>query len=657
MQPLSAPLDKTVRAKFHTLKDVLKPGNSLKNARKQRSADVQRRPRPLIATSRAVKPINALTGSPSDILAVERKKSSYGITSLIPFLCDQQLVFNQFIRTSLSERSRAGLSVHRENLVKRSAPAQYIEWTTPEEETAHIFIHLSHSVETLMRIGVKSEFVVFGYHFGRAFHGAVDQVQAIRTSSGSIILRILELKTSTTRGLGRLSMQKAIAQGTLYVFFLRQILDRDMLIDFEKYFRARGLDIDAPFRPEFSSALLKHLHPELVEVALGKPESLRDLANRWKAYVEQLPPLRFEDHIQIAVQQLARLSGVSGFGLKGGLEVYQLPRNTDGVLDRLQGAVDVLDGHKGIVGIPPKIAHICSTCPYGAICKVRPDKYEYTQRQPYTGGEQSRIPPQILPAPDPPSSITRRATQRRREGATVSYFLEKLRSPRAKATPTRDRAEIVKELAQLRRTEEKILSQIELIKLAKRVLAGKQRQQQAAEKERQRLRAVYIAGMRKAQRRQATLQRKSGNPAEYAGLVPYELPQVDTKSIVLYKPSFARLRTKAKEVTTRTRNVSIPQGGQAIPEDDTYSLEKLHHIPGSTERWIYQFELGPSLSEQQSNLMQEEEQLIGLSGHESHEVLTEAEMEEVERDTRRARRREERARRQHVGNTANHSDI
>ncbi|KAG8834157.1 hypothetical protein FRC17_009417 [Serendipita sp. 399] len=559
--------------------------------------------------------------------------------------CDQQLVFSQFIRTELSERSKAGISVHRKNLLVHPKPPKYIGWSTPEEEAAHMFVFLSHSFEGLLKKGMKNEFVVFGYYLGRAFSGSVDQLQATKTDDGRLVFTIFELKTSTdTHGLGPLSKQKAIAQGTLYQIFLRQMIDKEVLLDFQQYFHARGLHIDQPFRPEFSSALMKHMHPKLVDVTPDTPKSLRDLGERWKAYINRLPPTQFEEHVEVIVQRLARLSGVTGFGSTGKLEAYRMPCDFDGVFRETYNAVNVLDGHKEIVGIHPDHVHHCRTCSYSAVCRVRPDIYAPNERQPYLGRELPPIqspqpiqPPQPVPRPQPvqlpqpaqPPTIPRYDLSRR------------LRSPPIKTSPVRDRTEIVKELTELRRKEEKILSQIEIVKRARRILAFKRRQQLAAERERQKIRAVYIAGMRKAQRKQAALQRKSDNPVEYAGLVLYEPPQVDTRSVVLYKPSLAGLRVKRMETSGTSRPI-IPRGAQAIPEDGTYSLEKLQHIPGSR---TYQFEMGPSLSEQQLALMQKEQELLSTSGHEPQENLTEVEIEEVERDARRARRREERARR------------
>lgn len=78
------------------------------------------------------------------------------------------------------------------------------------------------------------------------------------------------------------------------------------------------------------------------------------------------------------------------------------------------------------------------------------------------------------------------------------------------------------------------------------------------------------------------------------------------------------------------------------PEDETYSAAKLYHVPKPSQDWTYQFDSLPSLAEQQTAMIRREAEALSASSVRQFEVMTDAEMEENEREERRAHRRRER---------------
>jgi hypothetical protein len=78
------------------------------------------------------------------------------------------------------------------------------------------------------------------------------------------------------------------------------------------------------------------------------------------------------------------------------------------------------------------------------------------------------------------------------------------------------------------------------------------------------------------------------------------------------------------------------------PEDETYSAAKLCHVPKPSQDWTYQFDSLPSLAEQQAAMIRKEAEALSASPVKQFEAMTDAEMEENEREEKRAQRRRER---------------
>jgi hypothetical protein len=214
------------------------------------------------------------------------------------------------------------------------------------------------------------------------------------------------------------------------------------------------------------------------------------------------------------------------------------------------------------------------------------------------------------------------------------------------------------------RNEEMVMPAIKRVRLAKRNLVEKTAEKRRVAYESKRIAAVERAAQTRALREMLHRHRKTiaKNPKQtrFTGIVPYVPPTTTSSDVTLFKPSLSRIRMKRREAEklAKSAHANIPKSGQAMyvvscsvlpmadmyksPEDETYSAAKLTHVPKPSRDWTYQFDSLPSLAEQQTAMVRREAEVLSASSVNQLEVMTDAEMEENEREKRRAQRRRER---------------
>jgi hypothetical protein len=184
-------------------------------------------------------------------------------------------------------------------------------------------------------------------------------------------LKVHELKTMITQTLPNHKRHHALIQASMYLLFLKRMLDKGKKFDFRSYFEARGLDPTLSFKPEFSAKfakLLSGLYP-----ITRPPKNLRKLGARWASYVESLPPINFDPSIYIISAKLGRVSESLGYGTRTTIKVQALPHDEDMALMEAKIAMSLLDGHKEPSGVPGPLQHLCLQCPFSQRCHWRPD--------------------------------------------------------------------------------------------------------------------------------------------------------------------------------------------------------------------------------------------------------------------------------------------
>lgn len=188
---------------------------------------------------------------------------------------------------------------------------------------------------------------------------------------GAMVLQLHEVKTTETV-LQETTIRIAHMQASLYVHFMKRMLDSKPHFDFEAYFTARGLHTSRPFDPKFATAFRNQQFPDM-NPSRSIPINLQSLIHQWKGWIQTLPKIEFDEHVYITSLQTGKISSVLGFGAAPKVEVLPRPHNVDFALLTGQKVIDILDGRKEPSGMAEESIAFCMACEYHNKCPWKPD--------------------------------------------------------------------------------------------------------------------------------------------------------------------------------------------------------------------------------------------------------------------------------------------
>ncbi|CAG7847423.1 SubName: Full=Uncharacterized protein {ECO:0000313/EMBL:CCA68183.1} [Serendipita indica DSM 11827] len=538
-------------------------------------------------------PKTALPNSPSETLARSVNKSSYAIGAVARTICPQKFVLDQTSRENVLFTSRAqqGIDAHQELLkkpVRQEHEYQHLKPSTDEEEAAFLFAYLPQRVNNLVKDNKVGEFPVFGYLFDRPFSGAVDEIRLDRGTPNPTVI-VNELKTTVKANIGDWSRAGAEMQATLYLYFLRQMMDKSQPFDFDTYFLARGLKPKRPFSSEYAIDLLEKMIPAMRRPTSSidpRPIDLRDLGRRWNHYIQTLPKFTFPDYTLLTVVRLHEISKVPGFGKFGHAETTKTPYSIEKVMNGIKPLIDILDGHKGMHGPPTELRGLCNTCGHKKSCLVRP-------KSPPGHARAIKVLRPNPVAPNKPDKATTAAAN------VYKYWAETFTAPR----------------------------QPKSSKVAKADAKPKRAHVEDPSWDRK-LQQIHSANQRRILRQQLKSReeavRNSKDSDMFTGVVPYSAPKsTDLVKVAPLSPSNKRSRLR------RRRGVTPLSLARLVPRQPV--------IPKYVEdTWKYEFPTN-------SNLMAQLEPSNILVTPADAGQPTDADREAEEREARRAKRRRERA--------------
>jgi Exonuclease V - a 5' deoxyribonuclease len=181
-----------------------------------------------------------------------------------------------------------------------------------------------------------------------------------------------EVKTTYKESLSQRKNETAIFQTSLYMAFLRRMLDKNTPFDFDPYFRSRGLDPHRAFNPTFASAFSKLQHKFFNPLG-SPPRNLQQVVEQWKSYLQSLPTFNIDNRVWVTTIREGRISPVGGFGRAVVSSTASYESREVDALEVAKSVVDLLDGRRQPRGVALGMDNLCIQCPYNHKCPWRPD--------------------------------------------------------------------------------------------------------------------------------------------------------------------------------------------------------------------------------------------------------------------------------------------